>query len=97
MKMNNLKLVCSTRATSHLKANCSLLIRKALIGKDFGLANQVAYTAQNYEQLYVVRVVYEDGYFGDNLVGIKNYNNCIFIHHISHTPGHTWTMKFDKI
>ena len=94
----NVTLVKATRNSSHLNQKCELLIRKAILGQDYGLANQVVYTTYDYEKLYIIRVLYSDGMiFGDVLVGIKRLGNGIIqTEHISNRDGHSWTMTFQE-
>ena len=99
MEKISCKLVDATRKTSHLRSLCSVAFRDPEMGKDFGLANLIIYSARLGEEpnLKVMKVFYEDGYtFGEVLVSVKEFGGHIWAHHISQ-QNPCWTMVFDKI
>lgn len=97
MRIENLKLIKSSRKTGHPNIDCELWLRNAVIGNDYGLANQIIYTSHGYGKILVARVVYKDGCtFGDNHVCMVESEKVVSIYHISSTPGHSWSMVFKK-
>ena len=97
MKKNNLTLINATRNSSHIGSRCDLLIRRAELGKDYGIINLMFYTEHGYKDLYVIRVLYHDNMqYGDVVVGIKKTNNILRCEHISGREGHSWAMDFKE-
>lgn len=98
MTKGNLTLVNATRCSSHVGTKCDLLIRRAVLGKDYGLSNLLLYKTHGYNDLYVIRVLYHDNMqYGDAVVGIKKINDTLHCEHVSSRgEEHTWVMEFKE-
>lgn len=96
LKITNLKVVESTRKTSHMGSKCKLEAREAFLMKDYGFTQRIIYQAHGHDQMSRAMIYYNDGMvLPTGVVALVKEGNIIIVKHIGSVEEHSWEMKLE--